>query len=198
VQHAASHMDESDMPREEEVWHFEEVVSSKMSSHLASLVVRELNLNEQERALEHVQNDELRQLVDECQCLVFAQIKEEFDVIPWVPESWEQTLYVRRKIMYENTRIHQDREFFLKRGYIDEGIELKSFVAFTWWIGLTPRAPRMSQLEFWGVEKGETSISVSMNTGDAVVFSSNMYHSASTHRRKQPRVSIDGRFLLRN
>lgn len=185
------------LPCLDEVWHFDEVVPPSLCARIVPLVLNELERGEQERPFELIENEELKQLVTSCQESVFACVRQEFDLVPWVPEDWNEVVYIRQKLMYQNTRVHQDREFFLDRGYfrVEEGN--RSSVAFTWWVGLTPPTPKMSQLRFWGVEKGPSSTSVQMQTGDALMFSSEMFHSASIHGRKEPRVSIDGRFLLR-
>jgi hypothetical protein len=107
------------------------------------------------------------------------------------PPSWTNVTYVRRKQTNEYTRRHKDFEFFSTRHYVsnqDQG-------AYTWWTPLSKPEKRGSHLQLFS---GESRWSPNLEVGDIVIFHQSVYHEATTHRCRNPRFSLDGRFFLRD
>jgi hypothetical protein len=109
-----------------------------------------------------------------------------------VPSNWSETTYLRRKKRHEFTRLHQDFDFFQKRGYVS----FQNEPAYTWWVQLSKPCPNSSHLEFF---ESQTSppLAPKLMQGDLLIFHQSVWHRGTTHSAKMPRFSVDGRFLLR-
>jgi len=178
----------------------------------------------QEVPVEQIENHELHfhltNIVNSC---VMNRLSEKLSRNCFVPESWDQVLYIRKKKLNEFTPVHCDAyNVLVERRHVDFLQDVFSFNDLysyaTFWIPLTAKESHSSWLQIdtgshllpdiqlnndciqpsaysWETRKKST-ISVKANPGDCVVFNILVQHKGSLHRSKQPRFSIDGRFMM--
>jgi hypothetical protein len=179
--------------QEHEIWHFENVISLETCSSLVMAISHAFEGKRlDEIPFEHVESKELLSALRNVESSVLDMVSKEFGRRAIMPSSWNEVCYIRKKDLHHQTPLHRDRDFFDERGYFSQSGEM---LAFTWWIPATSVDSMSSRLKFLGLD-GQSCVTVPMKPGDAVVFSSNMYHEASLQRRKSPRFSIDGRFVF--
>jgi len=108
-----------------------------------------------------------------------------------VPSHWTETLYLRRKQLSHFTKNHQDFDFFFTRGYVKS----KEDPADTWWMQVSDVEEGSSRLEL-SLGQSQSAFVPSLAEGDLLIFHQTAWHRATTHNSKNPRFSLDGRFLL--
>lgn len=197
------------------------VVLKKTLSLEAANSLRELCMHEkrfaemQEIPKEYISSNILRENLSALQKMIMRRISKRLSADCRVPETWEETMYIRRKAQNEYTPVHVDAtNLVCERNLIslEEAAE-----AFTFWIPLTNRLNSSSWLSVdryshvlpfeirdnavispgydWK-KRMSTRVTVHCDPGDCIVFNSLTMHSASLHRSRSLRLSIDGRFIL--